>query len=208
MSPVTHFLLSWLVADHFVRKDSPRSERDIALITAAGVLPDADGVGLFIDIANLSLGCNEAFSYYHAYHHWYAHGIFASLCIASLMAAVAVDKRRVFLVSLLTFHLHLVCDLLGSRGPDPGDVWTVFYLGPFSRKMNWFWNGQWRLDGWQNVTLSMLALGWVFWRAWRWGRSPLSLLSPGVHGGFVDTLRRRFGQPTGCGNTTLPDRDA
>ena len=44
MSPITHFLGSWLVAS--VVTDNPRDRK---LVTLAGVLPDADGPGLIAE---------------------------------------------------------------------------------------------------------------------------------------------------------------
>jgi inner membrane protein len=51
VSPITHLLASWLVA-----AKATRNPRDCRLATLAGLLPDADGVGLIVDIANDLMG--------------------------------------------------------------------------------------------------------------------------------------------------------
>jgi hypothetical protein len=40
-------------------------------------------------------------------------------------------------LSLVTFHLHLLCDLAGFRGPSPEDLWPIFYFGPFDKDPMW-----------------------------------------------------------------------
>lgn len=189
LSPITHFLISWLVADQVVETD-----RDRGLIALAGVAADADGAGALVDVANHVLGRPET-SLYEAGHHWLLHGIFGCILISAVLTPLARARNRVFLASLLTTHLHLVCDLIGSRGPNPGDFWTIFYFGPFTRYGEASWSGQWRLDSWQNVTITLLALLLTFHTAWRWARSPLSLLSSKVNEAVVSALRLRFGQP-------------
>jgi hypothetical protein len=47
MSPVTHFLVSWVVADLGVEERRSRWS-----ICAAGVAPDLDGLGAVADIVN------------------------------------------------------------------------------------------------------------------------------------------------------------
>ena len=60
-------------------------------------------------------------------------------------------------LSLLSFHLHLALDLLGSGGPD-GSSWPIPYLAPFSLRELAF-HGQWGLASWQNVTITVALLG-------------------------------------------------
>src|SRR6185369_15721062 len=117
MSPITHFLASWLIA--VKTTDNPR---DTALVTLAGVAPDLDGLGLVADIA---LKHQEAFLY-QQYHHWLAHGLFGALLCSGLFACLGRRRVAVFFLSLLTFHLHLLCDLVGSRGPTPNDMWPIY----------------------------------------------------------------------------------
>jgi hypothetical protein len=131
--------------------DNPR---DCRLVALAGILPDADGLGLLIDFPNRVLGYKETF-FYHQYHHWLLHGALGAILTSALLACFARHRGRVALLTLITFHLHLLCDLVGSRGPSPTDLWPIFYLGPFSTHPMWIWHGQWRLDGWQNQIITV-----------------------------------------------------
>jgi hypothetical protein len=70
--------------------------------------------------------------YYPEYHHWLTHGLPGALGCSILLAVFARRRRRVFWLSFLTFHLHLLCDLVGSRGPDKNDLWPIFYFGPIT----------------------------------------------------------------------------
>jgi len=153
MSPLAHFIGSWLIAT--VTVDNPRDRR---LVTLAGVLPDADGLGMVVDaVKALSSGQEMNFLYYQKFHHLWLHGWPGALVIAALLASFAHQRWRVALGCLVTFHLHLLCDLLGSRGPSSADLWPICYGEPLFRHPIWFWKGQWRLDGWQN-TVIFLAL--------------------------------------------------
>lgn len=144
MSPLTHLLASWVIAAKTT--DNPRDTRLVAL---AGLIPDADGMGLAVDLFRDPSLQRGAF-YYQEYHHWLAHGIAGGIVISMLLACFARRRLRVFLLAMLVFHLHLLCDLLGSRGETVNDLWPIFYLGPFTRNPMWMWTHQWALDGWQN----------------------------------------------------------
>lgn len=54
MSPITHLLLSWAIAER-----SSLGARDRKRIAWAGVAPDADGLGLVIDVVNRAMGGPE-----------------------------------------------------------------------------------------------------------------------------------------------------
>ena len=113
MTPLAHLLGSWLIAS--VTTDNPRDRK---LVTLAGILPDADGLGLIVDAANAVISGQEvSFQYYQHYHHYLLHGWPGAIAVATLLAGCARQKGRVLLAGLLTFHLHLLCDLIGSRGP-------------------------------------------------------------------------------------------
>ena len=159
MSPITHLLASWLVAAKTT--DNPR---DCRLVALAGILPDADGLGLVADVVNETIWHKQTF-YYANYHHWWLHGLFGGILIAGALAGFARRRGRVALLAFLVFHLHLLCDLLGSRGPSPADLWPIYYLGPFSRAGLWLWQDQWRLDGWQNRLITIPLFFWALWLA-------------------------------------------
>src|SRR5260370_38133837 len=63
------------------------------------------------------------------------------------------DRR----LALVAFHLHLLEDLVGSRGPD-GFNWPIPYLFPFSTRCIWTWGGQWKLHAWPTMPLTMALL--------------------------------------------------
>jgi inner membrane protein len=149
MSPVVHLIGSWLVA-----ATTTNNPRDRKLVTLAGILPDADGLGVIPDVVGSWVSGKECtFHYYQTYHHLVLHGWPGAIVISALLTLFARQHWRVLLLCLLVFHLHLLCDLIGSRGPDPGDLWPICYSEPVFRHPIWFWKHQWRLDGWQNKTV-------------------------------------------------------
>ncbi|HHY86588.1 MAG TPA: metal-dependent hydrolase [Verrucomicrobia bacterium] len=156
MSPEAHLFASWLIA-----AGTTRNQRDLRLVTLAGIAPDLDGLGIVADGLNALAG-RETF-FYHDYHHYLLHWVFGAVAVAGFLALFARERWRVALLALIVFHLHLLCDLAGSRGPSPVDLWPIHYLGPFSREPVWLWTGQWQLDGWQNRVIGVCLLAAVLW---------------------------------------------
>ena len=185
MSPITHLLASWLIAAKTT--DNPR---DCRLVALAGLLPDADGLGLAVDLANQALGRSETFFHYAKHHHFLLHGGFGALLITAALACFARRRIRVALLALALFHLHLLCDLVGSRGPAPEDLWPIFYLGPFSKDWMWLWKGQWALDAWPNRVLSVALFVAALWLAVRNGHSVVGVFNRRADEVFVTVLRR------------------
>src|SRR5260370_39070768 len=101
MSPVTHYLLSWIVAN------SARLERkERALVTLAGVAPDLDGLGIVPEW--LTRNSAHPLQWFSEYHHTLGHNlVFALLLTAAgyLMASQGV-KLDSSLLAFLSFHLH------------------------------------------------------------------------------------------------------
>jgi len=191
MSPLTHLVGSWLVA--VVTTTNPRDRK---LVTIAGVLPDADGLGVVADvIKSIVTGKPNTFEYYQTYHHILLHGWPGALLMSGLLMIFARQHWRVFLLCLLTYHLHLLCDLLGSRGPDIGDYWPICYSEPLFRHPIWFWKHQWRLDGWQNQTIFILLLASSLWLAVKRGYSFVEVVSSRADAIFVQVLRKWFHHP-------------
>lgn len=184
MSPVTHLLASWIVAAEAT--DNPR---DCRLVALAGILPDADGLGVLLDLVSGSLSRGEA-EVYHRYHHYLLHGVFAGVALAILMAAFARRRLRVGLLVLAVFHLHLLCDLVGSRGPGPGDLWPVFYLGPLSHHPMWVVKWQWALDAWPNRLISVALFGWALWLPVKSGHSVVGVFNRRADAVLVGVLRK------------------
>ncbi len=188
MSPITHYLTSWVLADQVFDDD-----KDVNLVALSGIAPDLDSLGVIADFANSWLGRPET-DYYASLHHWLLHGAAGALVVSAALAAGARRKAKVFFWSLLIFHIHLLGDVLGSRGPHDSGIWPLYYLGPFTDKAGIVvWADQWLLNGWQNISLTVGLLIWTFYVMWRWERSPFSLIAPKIHAALVATVRQRFG---------------
>ena len=186
MSPLTHFIGSWLIASA-----TTNNLRDRRLVTLAGILPDADGLGVIPDIVGSWISGKECtFHYYQTYHHLLLHGWPGAIVISALLTVFARQRWRVLLLCLLTFHLHLACDLLGSRGPDPGDLWPICYSEPLLRHPIWFWKDQWRLDGWQNHTIFIVIFAAALWLAVKRGCSFVEVISRRLDLVFVNVLQK------------------
>jgi len=188
MSPVTHLLLGWSVAN-----TCSISRRERAFVTIAGIAPDFDGAGLLWDF--FAQGPGQQSSLWDRYHHVIGHNISFGLLVC--LFAFAFSTRRWITCSLVfaSFHLHLVADLLGSKGPD-GYQWPIPYLLPFSGAWQWTWAGQWPLNSWPNFAVTLIAGLLMFYLAWKRGLSPVEMVSVRANDTFVTTLRNRFGRPS------------
>lgn len=184
VSPVTHFLAGWALAH-----TTELNARDRMLVTVAGVIPDMDGLGLLVDLAT-----RGATDWWGKYHHELGHNLGFCLLVTVAFAVAAQRRGAVALLVLLSFHLHLLCDLAGARGPD-GDQWPIPYLMPFSSTPRLIWSGQWALNAWPNLLITAgliaLALRW----AWQRGYTPLEMISARADAAVVAALRRRFPLP-------------
>jgi len=185
MNPITHCFASWVVASACGVKD----RRDRVLITISGIVPDIDGFGIVADeVARMFV---KPMDLYGEYHHVFAHNIFFGLLLVGVGLLLA--KRKMFAASLmfLVFNLHILGDILGSRGPD-GEQWEVLYLWPFTNSIKLSWACQWALNAWQNIIITVCLYFIAFHMAWRKGYSPIELISTKVDGAFVAMLRRWF----------------
>jgi len=186
MNPITHALLGWACG----HREANRTDR--ALVVIAGVAPDLDGLGILPEWLTAGARWMAPLTWYTDYHRLLCHNLL--FCGGLAAGAWALTRKpRVAGLVFLSVHLHLLGDVLGARGPE-GKVWGVPYLAPLSTEM-FTWSGQWALNAWPNILLTVVLLGWTFWWAWRSGSSPVGLLSPRADAAFVDTLRQRFGPP-------------
>ncbi len=96
------------------------------------------------------------------------------------------------MLACVSFHLHLLCDLVGARGPD-GEQWPVPYLLPFSNTWQLTWSGQWALNAWPNFLFTASLIALALWLAVKRGFSPLEMLSSRADAAVVAALRGRFG---------------
>lgn len=184
MSPVTHFLVGWLVAN-----TASLDRRERAAVTLAGVVPDVDAFGIFAEIFTRESG--RPLPWFSDYHHVLAHNLGFGLLVTGASFLVATRRWKTAALAFLSFHLHLVGDVVGGRGLD-GYHWPIPYLLPFSNARHWTWEGQWGFNAWPNFLITGVALAVTLFMAWKQGYSPLEMLSTSVDRAFVETLRHRF----------------
>ena len=191
MHLVTHGLLGWAIGA-LTRLD----RRGARLVALAGLLPDLDGIGLPLDLLNRLRGVQT--DHWGEWHHELGHNLGVALLAAAGGAILAGGRRAhrgwVGLLCLLSVHLHILGDLVGGRGPD-GDRWPIPYLRPFWDQPRLSWSGQWALNAWPNIVLTVVLLGLGLRHAWRGGCSPVGLISARADSTLSRTLRARFGQP-------------
>lgn len=183
MSPVTHLFASWLIA-----AGTTNNARDRRLVAFAGILPDIDGMGMIVDVVT-GFTSSRGTKFYGQYHHFLWHGLFAAAVSAMVFALFAKQRWRVAAMVFGVFHLHLLCDLIGSRGPAPEDLWPIFYLGPFTKDPMWLWTGQWPLDGWANRAVFVVLFSAILWHALQKGSSVVGAFSEKADVVFVRVLR-------------------
>jgi hypothetical protein len=179
---VTHLLAGWVVAEHTVN-----TRRDKALVAWASVVPDLDGLGLPVDWVCRALGYNTAF--YEQFHRVALHGLPGAVLVTALFVLLAQERLRAGPWIFVSYHLHLLGDILGSRGSGPADIWPVHYLSPLSDALTVAWTGQWPLTGWQNTSLTIALMAYAMVLAVRRGYSPVGLFSARADAKFVEVLR-------------------
>jgi len=185
MSPITHFLVSWAVAG---ASDLGRRER--AAIALAGVAPDLDGLGIVPEL--LTRGSTHPLPWFSDYHHVLGHNLgFAIVVTIAGFIFARAQRWKTALLVLLSFHLHLLGDVIGARGPD-GFQWPISYLLPFSHRLDIVWHGQWALNAWPNFVITGIGLIIMFVIARNRGYSPLEIISKRADATFVSAVRNRF----------------
>jgi len=187
MSPVTHFLTGWTLAN------CAKLERgDRIIVTLACVAPDIDGLGIIPEL--LTRNSAHPVLWFTLYHHS-LHTLLFAIVVTLFAFVLAKRKTTTALLTFLSFHIHLLEDVLGSRGPD-GYQWPIPYLMPFSSRFNLAWRGEWGLNAWPNLVITMLLLLITLWLAWKRGFSPVEMISSKADAVFVRALRQRFPRPT------------
>jgi membrane-bound metal-dependent hydrolase YbcI (DUF457 family) len=186
MNPITHALSGWCVAESAGRL----GRRERLLVTLAAVAPDVDGFGAIPEL--LTRNSASPLFWWTDYHHILAHNLLFAVLFAGFALAVARVRRvSVAVLAFVAVHVHLLGDLVGSRGPDGYD-WPIPYLYPFSSAVQLTWSGQWALNAWQNVAITCVFLVVTFWLAWSRGYSPVGLVSERADRAVVGALRQRF----------------
>ncbi len=187
MSPVTHLLVGWVVAN-----TASLNRRERTAVTVAGAASDLDGFGVIAEV--FTRGSANPLPWFSDYHHVLGHNLAFGLLVAGASALVATRRWKTAGLALVAFHIHLLGDLVGARGPD-GYQWPIPYLLPFSNTWQWTWDGQWALNAWPNILITLAALGVTFVLAWQRGYSPLGMVSRSLDSHFIDALRHRFPRP-------------
>lgn len=185
MNPITHFLLGWTVAN----TDSTLVRKERVAITLAGVAPDLDGLGLVAEI--LTRGSQNELLWWSNYHHTVLHNLTFALLVAAVSFISTGRRWLVAVLAFISFHIHLLGDILGSRGHG-NDHWPIPYLMPLSDAWSFVWSGQWELNAWPNIVITIVLLAICFYLAWQRGYSPLEMVSARADAAFVQTLRQRF----------------
>ena len=184
MSPVTHFLTGWALANSITL-----ARRERALVTFAAVVPDLDRLGIVPEL--LTRNSAHPLLWFSHFHHL-LHTLPFAVLVAALTFLIATERWKTGLLAFFAFHLHLLEDLAGSRGPD--GLWSVPYLWPFS-PVQWAWSGQWALNAWPNYVVTVAFLILTFYIAWKHCRSPLEMVSLQADKAFVGVVHARFAPP-------------
>jgi inner membrane protein len=166
----THLMLSWVVGHRL------QERRDRRLVAWAGVAADFDGLSILAGLDS-----------YGRWHHTLTHGFLAGLIITGFCTYCAKDRPRVWCLGLAAFHLHLLCDWLGS-----GIDWPIQYFWPVS---DIFYSTPygWELDGWQNWLVTVVLLFICARLAITSGRSLAETFLPATaDAAVVAALRQRF----------------
>lgn len=183
MNPITHFLTGWALAN-----TAALGRRDRTVVTLATVIPDIDGMGIIPEL--LTRNARQTLTWGSDYHHG-LHTLVFALLVAGASYAVGARRRTTALLAFLGFHLHLLEDVLGSRGPD-GYPWPIRYLAPLSQGWTPAFKQQWALNAWPNVVITAVLLAAALYLAWKRGFSPLGMISEQADAAFVAALRARF----------------
>ena len=159
------------------------------MVTWASVVPDVDGLGIIVE--RLTQNSLHPLNWWSDYHHVLGHNLGFAILIVALAGIFAKHRIKATLLVLFSFHLHLLADLVGARGPD-GDQWPIPYLLPFSNQVQLTWSGQWALNAWPNLFITAVFIGTAVLLARGRGFSPLEMFSSKVDVEFVGALRTRF----------------
>lgn len=159
--------------------------RERRIITVSGIAPDIDGFGLLVDPILRMLGYSS--NLWGEFHHSLHNLGFCLLVSVTAYLVATVNKFKVACLAFLLFHLHLIFDLVGSKGPD-GYQWPISYFEPFSDSINLYWQFQWELNAWPNIAIGLMLYLTVFWFAIQQKRSPFELVSKRADDAFIGIL--------------------
>lgn len=185
MNVIEHFFIGWCVANLV----PSLSDRDRTIVTMASVVPDIDGLGILVELPTRNTA--HPILWWTEYHHVLAHNVGFAFLVALSAYLLATRRFETTILALVSFHSHIVGDIIGARGPD-GYQWPIPYFLPFSRTPELSWEGQWALNAWQNFVITGVALALTCFLALRRGYSPVGIFSKRADIQVVRTLRARF----------------
>lgn len=183
MNPVTHYTLSWLTASQFALNKKQR-----ITVAVAGIIPDVDGIGIAAEF--VSRHTSLELNWWSDYHHVMGHNVTLA-CIVAFIALKITRNVKCSVISFMVFHLHLLCDILGGRGPDSYQ-WPIDYLYPFSDSVQLSWSGQWMLNGWQNITITVASLLIIAIVIIKKNISPTEIFPEKIDQAVIKTIQNRF----------------
>jgi hypothetical protein len=181
MNPLTHFLAGWSAANIATLKN-----RDRILVAIGGVLPDIDSFGIIPEILT-----DKKLDWFSRYHHVLAHNILVAVIGLAIVVLVAKRKLMAGALFFLAFHIHLLCDILGGKGPD-GYQWPIPYLWPFLPELQITWQYQWALNAWPNFAITIFFVIVAIWLARNKGYSFVGIFSRKADEMVVATIRKRL----------------
>jgi len=141
----------------------------------ASVVPDLDGLTLLAGLAA-----------YGTYHHVLTHNLAFGLVVTAVSAVWVPRRARDLALVFAAFCSHLIGDYFGS-----GPGWGLQPFLPFSNRFFLFEHA-WELGGWQNMLITVIAIGVALVIAVRAGRTPLEFIHARTDHAIVDALRARF----------------
>jgi len=149
---LTHIGMGWIIANLL-----PASRKDRWMIVLAGVLLDLDGVAIL-----------WSRSVYEATHRAAGHSLVFCLLLVVIVLLCADARWKTAALTAISFHLHLVLDLVGTGGLP------IRYFWPFS-EWGWQYAGHWVLAAWQNAVVTAVTLAGVVAIAARNARRPRTI---------------------------------
>jgi len=178
------------------------SKRDRILVTVAGVFPDLDGLGAVPDLSSKYVQGRETYVY-STCHHSLLHGLPAAIALTAVGGLVGANRLRVATMSFIAVHLHMLFDLVGSRGPAKHGVWPILHLEPFAGAGTVSVAWKWQLNAWPIIFLTFVLLALVARSAIVKGYTPIEILGPRHDRVLVEDIRKRWKQLQGLPNKAL-----
>ena len=168
MTPQSHFLTSWIIAN----REKQFRKCEYWLVIGSGLFPDIDGFGYPFEYFTRGTKCE--LNWYTQYHHLLLHGILGFAIVAAVSYLIC-RRTKIVSLCLFAFSLHLVCDLIGSGGPE-NENWPLILFWPISNvefTVSW----QWPLSSFYNTTIVFVFEIVMIVLLIRRKYSPISLIS-------------------------------